>query len=155
MKTLILYYSRTGTTKKVAERLASVLGADIENVVDNVNRSGIRGYMISGRDAVKKTLIKINPLTHNISDYDLVIIGTPVWAWTMSAPIKSLITELKDNLKQVAFFCTQGGEGNQGAISNMIKLSGKEPLASLSLLNKKVVKDQIEKEINDFVSKLK
>ena len=155
MKTLILYYSRTGTTKKVAEKLASILGADIESVVDNVNRSGIRGYMISGRDAIKKTLIKINPISHNISDYDLVIIGTPVWAWTMSNPIRTLITEQKDNLKQVAFFCTQGGEGDQGAISNMIKLSEKEPLASLSLLTKKVVKDQIEEEVNDFVNKLK
>jgi len=154
MKTLILFYSRTGTTRKVAEKLANVLGADIEEVSDNINRSGLRGYIISGRDAVKKKLVKINPINHNVLDYDLVIIGTPVWAWSMSNPIRSLITEQKDNFKQVAFFCTQGGEGNQGAISDMIKLSEKEPMATLSLLTKKVVKGQIENEIEDFVKKL-
>lgn len=150
MKTLILFYSRTGTTRKVAEKMATILGADIEEVSDSINRSGIRGYLISGKEAVSKKIIKINPIIHNVSDYDLVIIGTPVWAWTMSSPIRSLITEQKENFKQVAFFCTQGGEGNQGALSDMIKLSNKEPIATLSLLTKKVLHDQIEEDINNF-----
>lgn len=150
MKTLVLFYSRTGTTKKVAEKIATILGADIEEISDNINRSGVRGYLISGKEAVLKKINKINPIIHNISDYDLVIIGTPVWAWTMSSPIRSLITEQKENFKQVAFFCTQGGEGNQGALSDMIKLSNKEPIAILSLLTKKVVHDQIEEDINNF-----
>lgn len=150
MKTLILFYSRTGTTKKVAEKIATILKADIEEVSDSINRSGIRGYLIAGKEAVSKKIITINPIINNISDYDLVIIGTPVWAWTMSSPIRSLITEQKENFKQVAFFCTQGGEGNQGALSDMIKLSNKEPIATLSLLTKKVLHDQIEEDINNF-----
>lgn len=152
MKTLILFYSRTGTTKKVAEKLAPMLGADIEEISDNINRAGVSGYLISGRDAAFKKLTKINSISHNISDYDLVIIGTPVWAWTMSSPIRTLITEQGDKVKQVAFFCTQGGEGNQGALPDMAKLINKKPLSTLSLLTKKVVKDQIEEDLNNFIA---
>jgi flavodoxin len=154
MKTLILFYSRTGTTRKVAEKIAKILEADIEEISDNINRSGLRGYLISGKEAVSKKNNKINPITHDVSDYDLVIIGTPVWAWTMSSPVRSLITEQKDKFKKVAFFCTQGGEGNQGALSDMIKLSNKEPIATLSLLTKKVVRDEIEEDVDNFTKSL-
>lgn len=154
MKTLILYYSRTGTTKKLAEKLANSLSADIEEVSETINRSGARGYLLSGRDAAFKKLTKINPISHNLSEYDLVVIGTPVWAWTMSSPIRTLITEQKDNIKKVAFFCTQGGEGNQGALPSMAKLIGKDPLASLSLLTKEVIGEKPSDFLNDFINKL-
>jgi flavodoxin len=43
MKTLVVYYSRTGTTRKVAEAIAGILRCDIEEVVDTKKRSGILG----------------------------------------------------------------------------------------------------------------
>jgi flavodoxin len=154
MKTLILFYSRTGTTKKVAEKLAVIFSADIEEIFDTVNRSGAKGYLLSGRDATLKKMTKIKPLVHNLSDYDLVIIGTPIWAWTMSTPIRTLLTEQKDKIKQAAFFCTQSGSGAQGAFSNMAELINKQPLASLNLLTKEVAQDKISEALNNFVARI-
>ena len=45
------------------------------------NRAGIIGYLFAGRDAVRKKLTKLKPLKFNPTDYDLVIIGTPIWAY--------------------------------------------------------------------------
>ena len=56
MKILIAYYSRTGSTKIVAEKLMAMTGADIEEIKDKTDRSGIIGYMRSGREAMKKIL---------------------------------------------------------------------------------------------------
>jgi flavodoxin len=154
MKTLILFYSRTGTTRKVAEKLSSILQADIEEVFDTADRAGASGYLLSGRDATLKKLTTLKPLARKVSDYDLVIIGTPIWAWTMSTPILTLLTEQKSNMPQVAFFCTQGGSGSQRAFAGMAEITGKKPVATLELLTKEVVQDQFSEAINNFVDKI-
>lgn len=109
-KILIVYYSRTGATKKVAEILREKLNCDSEEIIDTKNRSGALGYIMSGRDAMKKKLTKLQPLKKNVADYDLVIIGTPTWVYTLSTPIRTFISENKEKIKSVAIFYTMGGE---------------------------------------------
>ena len=155
MKTLILYYSRTGTTKKVALKLAEALQAEVEEVFDTVNRAGVLGYVTAGRSATMKKLTKIKPLTSNLADYDLVIIGTPIWAWDVSTPIRTLLSEQKDKIKQTAFFCTEGGSGDEKAFVNMAWIINKKPLAVLALLTKEVAQNNFVEKLNEFVNKIK
>lgn len=51
---LVVYYSRTGATRKVAEYITKQLGADMEEIIDMKKRSGIWGFLIGGRDALRK-----------------------------------------------------------------------------------------------------
>jgi flavodoxin len=155
MKTLILFYSRTGLTKRVAEKIAEALGADIEEVIDTADRSGANGYLISGRDAALNRLAKIKDLNHNLSNYDLVVVGTPIWAWNMATPIRTVLSEQKDKIKQTAFFCTQGDSGAKQAFSKMARLIGRDPIDCLALKSKEVVNDKIQKSLEEFVVKLK
>ncbi len=53
MKTLVVYYSRTGNTKLIGDELAAVLGADVEELKDRDDRSGRMGYIRAGRDALR------------------------------------------------------------------------------------------------------
>jgi flavodoxin len=154
MKTLILFYSRTGITKKIAENLTNSLGADIEEVFDTVNRSGVFGYMRAGKDAISKKLTIIKPLIHNLADYDLIIIGTPVWVGLMATPIRTIITEQKDKIKQVALFCTQGANYTQGALADMTKLLEKQIVATLELSTKEVAQNNFTEKLNKFVSEI-
>ena len=108
MKILIVYYSRTGVTKKVAEILQQKLNCDSEEIISVKDRKGPIGYMISGREAMQGTLAEIKPIISNPADYELVIIGTPVWAFTMSSPTRTFLTEQKDKLKKVAFLSNHG-----------------------------------------------
>jgi len=112
MKTLVVYYSRTGTTRKVAEAIAGILRCDIEEVVDTKKRSGILGWLRSGRDAGSKKLTTIEKIKMHPNLYDVVIIGTPVWNNKMSTPIRTYISEYREHFKEVAFFCTQDGSEN-------------------------------------------
>ena len=52
MKTLVIYYTRTGNAKFLAETIAAELGADIEEVIDLKKRQGKLGWLSAGRDAM-------------------------------------------------------------------------------------------------------
>jgi flavodoxin len=51
MKALIVYYSRTGRTKKIAKEIQLGIKAEIEEIKDSKNRKGILGWLSAGRDA--------------------------------------------------------------------------------------------------------
>jgi flavodoxin len=154
-KILVAYYSRTGTTRKVAEMLAQKLGAELEEIKDTVDRSGIKGYLLSGRDATLKKLTELYPIAKNPADYNLVLVGTPIWSWNVSTPIRTYVTEQKNNLKSVAFFCTMGGSGDGRAFATLSEISGQKPLATLALITREVTAGDIEKSIMDFIEKLR
>lgn len=154
-KILVVYYSRTETTKKVAIKLAEKLEADLEEIRDTVDRKGVKGYLISGRDATLRKLTTLLKSEKNPADYDLVIIGTPIWSWNMSVPVRTYITENKDKFKEVAFFCTMGGSGDERAFGEMGEIIGKKPLATLTFKTVEVVKGLTEDKVSEFVGKLK
>jgi flavodoxin len=131
MQALVVYYSRTGHTRKVGEEIAKELSCDVEEIVDTVNRSGPIGYIYSGKQASMKELTKLQPLKKDISTYDIVIIGTPVWAATMSTPIRTFIVENKDKIKMAAFFITLGGMAADTTLKDLEGLYGKKPRATL------------------------
>jgi len=54
MRALVVYYSRTGHTKKVGDGIAKELQCDSEELIDTVNRSGPIGWLNSGRQAMRK-----------------------------------------------------------------------------------------------------
>ena len=110
MKPLVVFYSRTGTTKKVGEALADLIQCDSEELIDTKKRTGPLGFLRSGRDAARNKLTVLGPLIHDPALYDVVALGTPVWSGLMSSPMRTYITNNKSKFNGVAFFCTQGGE---------------------------------------------
>jgi flavodoxin len=155
MKILIAFYSRTGTTKKIAEAIASKKGADVEIIIDTVERGGAMGFLRSGRDAMKKKLTKLGPLKFEPDQYDLVIIGTPIWGWNMSVPVRTYVTEQKNKFKNVAFFCTMGGSGDETAFSEMENIIGKKPIVTLAIKTKDVATNNYSGSLEEFISKIR
>ncbi|MEI7497765.1 MAG: flavodoxin [Candidatus Falkowbacteria bacterium] len=151
MKTLILYYSRTGTTRKLAEYLAGKLGADLEKVKDTVDRSGAMGYLSAGKDATLRKLTKIEPIHATISNYDLVILATPIWSWNLSVPIRTLAEEYKTEFKNIALVCTMGGSGDLRAKKDLEVIINKKIELQLALTTKEVVMGTFESKANDFI----
>jgi flavodoxin len=155
MKILVVYYSRTGTTKKVGEEIAKKLGADVEEIIDTVDRNGPKGWLYAGRDAMKKRLTKLKKPKLNPADYDLVIVGTPIWAWNVSAPVRTYLTAFKRKFKKVAFFCTMGSQGAENAFKEMGEVIDKKPVATISLTTKEVVGENYLDEVEAFVATLR
>ncbi|MGD2247145.1 MAG: NAD(P)H-dependent oxidoreductase [Candidatus Methanofastidiosia archaeon] len=154
MKTLVVYYSRTGHTKKVAKAIADTLSSDIEEIVDGQNRSGPIGFLRSGYQAYRKSLIDIKDLKKDVSEYDVVIIGTPVWAGTVSSPVRTFLHIYKDYFNKVAFFSTHGGDEPQKEFNEMKATCGKTPVCTASFSEKEADANRIE-DINQFAAELK
>jgi flavodoxin len=137
-RVLVVYYSRTDTTRKVAEELQHDLNADIEEIIDKKNRGGSIGWLMAGRDAGNKTLTEILDLSRDPSNYDLVVIGSPVWNDTVSTPIRTYLTKYRGSLSKVAFFTTHDSE-ETNAIHDMEEILGIEPVAYVQLRRKQDV----------------
>jgi len=152
MKALVVFYSRTGNTRKVGNKIAKILKADIDEIIDMKDRRGIIGWFVSGKDASQGNPAQIkNKL--NPEKYDLLIIGTPVWAWTITPAIRAYLRKynLKGKKPKIAFFCTCGGNSSK-TFTEMQALS-KKPLASLVVSDKKLVCS--DKEIKEFCDVLR
>ncbi|ACC74883.1 flavodoxin [Paraburkholderia phymatum] len=131
-KILVVYYSRSGTTQRIAELLASELGADIEAIREpgeHAARRGARGYVRSLLDALRHRDVRVMPPIHDLSAYDAVVVGTPVWASHASAPAVAWLKAQHAHIRHLALFCTLGGRGSQPALDQMAKAVGKTPLA--------------------------
>jgi flavodoxin len=155
MKTLVLYFSRTGTTKKAAVAIANALQCDIEEIKENKTRAGIRGWLTAGRDASRGSLTRIKDIGRDISAYDIIIIGGPIWAWNVCPPVRTFLVQFMDQIKNAAFFCTEGGSGSEKAFYSMEKAAGKVPLATLVLKSAEVKSGQYPEKVSAFVDKIR
>ena len=130
--TLCLYYSRTGTTEKLSREIAQELGCEMVRLEDGVDRAGLKGWLRSGMQAMSRRLPPVRkPKTAlPLSVYDLVIIGTPVWAGRCSAPVRSFLMEYGEELRRVAYVITRGGEEHYEAVFDQMDLYVRSPRVS-------------------------
>jgi len=128
---LVVYYSRTGTTRKVAESLTAALRCDSDEIIEAGSRLGMLGYLRSLLEARRRVASRIAAAGKDPSLYDLVVIGTPVWAWSLSSPVRAYLLANRAKLPAVAFFCTLGGAGSDRAFDQMQELTGKRPVGRL------------------------
>lgn len=154
MANLIAFYSRTGITKKVAELLAKRSAWEIEEIRDTCDRSGAKGYLLAGQEAVRGDLTKLQPFGNNISSFDTLIIGTPIWAWTMAPAVRTFLVENQGKFKKVAFFCTMGGSGSQRAFRKMAELINLQPVSTLALGTKEVVATDYSTKLDRFIKEI-
>jgi flavodoxin len=154
-KVLVVYYSKTGNTERVAKDVASALHADIEKLVDRKNRKGFWAWFGSGRDAMKKIKTELEPLQKDPQNYDLVIAGTPVWAWNITPAIRKYLDMNKDKLKQTAYFVTSGNTPAEKIVPLCEEVTGKKAATYAGFTAKELKDDKIYREkLSKFVEEL-
>jgi flavodoxin len=149
-RTLVVYYSRTGTTRTAARQIAHGLSADLEEIEPYASRSGIVGYLRSSIEATLGRLTGIEPLIYEPEDYDLVVVGSPVWNASLASPVRTYLAENHTRIKRVAFFCTFGRYGSEPVLEQMATLCGTKPVASLVLRDGEVARGAAHSAIERF-----
>ncbi|WP_413675536.1 flavodoxin family protein [Massilia cellulosiltytica] len=100
MKTcLVVYYSRTGITQEVAQRIAAECACDIEPIRDMRSRRGVAGYVRCCHEAFSHKTPAIAPMSRHPGDYELVILGAPVWVGRLSAPMRITCMRTRDGCR--------------------------------------------------------
>ena len=151
---LVVSYSWTGTTRKVAESLAAALRCDSEAIIEVRSRSGMLGYLRSLLEARRQVPSRIAAAGKDPSRYDLVVVGTPVWAWSLSSPVRAYLLANKPGLPAVAFFCTLGGAGSDRTFSQMQELAGKRPVGCLAVTARDVASAAYQPQVATFAEAL-
>ncbi|SFS13943.1 Flavodoxin [Dyella sp. OK004] len=151
---LVVYYSRSGTTRQVAKQLAEKLGADLLAVQDIQSRRGLSGYLRSALEVMGRSLPAIEPTCTPLSRYDLIVLGTPVWMGRLSSPMRRFLNDHAPQMRKAAFFTTMGGKDARRAFADMQELLNHPPVATLALTHGQVLHDQCLAPIHDFASEL-
>ncbi len=135
-RVLVVCYSWTGHTLKLARAIAQALApasADLEVLHDVRPRNGWRDYLRSALEALRHRPADIVEPTHRSGPYDLVVVGTPVWAGNVASPVRNYLQQRHGRLPRLALFCTCGGSSQEKVLNDMATLAGTAPQATLAL----------------------
>lgn len=151
-KLLICYFSATGTTKRVAEKLDEILNGDLFEIepvnkytnedldwTNKQSRSTLEMKDESSRPEVKG---KVN----NIEEYNKVIIGFPVWWYREPSIIDTFIEENDLKGKDIYVYVTSGGSTYEGSLKHL-----KEMYSELNFVSGKTLNHIHENEIREWV----
>lgn len=151
---LVVFYSRTGTTRTVADAIRRELRCDIDRIFDLTPRDGVRGYLRAGFDAFFHRPARLQSMNTDPRDYDLVVVGTPVWNASVSAPVRTYLEENADRFKRVAFFLTHGGSSATRVLRQMEEACGHPAAVTLVLRADEVRRGACDARVRTFASAL-
>jgi flavodoxin len=155
MKTLVVYFSLTGSTEFVAKIICEQLDADLCEVVDKKHKKGKLIYLKGGSASFREKLTKIE-VSKSIDDYDLIIIGSPVWAGKITPAIRTFLSLNDFSQKKGAFFITLGGDKPEKSFENMRRTTGfSSVVKELAVSNMIEDKKEVEKMVIDWCEDIK
>ncbi len=111
MKRIVVYYSYTGNTKKIAEEVKNKLNCDIlelepENAFSDDYDEVVEEYQ---NNSIDNKEVPIKDINVNLDEYDEIIIGTPVWWYTISPVVVTFLKKYDLSGKKIYPFSTNAG----------------------------------------------
>lgn len=152
MKTLIVYYSYTNNTEKVAKRIAELKKYDILKLEPLVDYSTDYQKVVDEEEAKmdSEEIVELKPINVDLNQYDRIILGTPVWWYTMAPVVRSFLSSNNLNGKKVIAFIINGGWIGH-TVEDIKKYCEVESHINLKFNGDKI---QDEKSLSDWISSL-
>lgn len=119
-KILVVYFSETGNTQKLAKLISDEVGGDfrrIETVKPYPTGEALFNYTKNERD--KDARPELKDLDINIDDYDVIFIGYPIWWYTLPMPLYTFFETFDFSGKIIVPFNTHEGSGESGTYSTI------------------------------------
>lgn len=137
---LVVYFSRTGRTKIIAEKIAKYLGADIKEIVGSEDFSSLWGALKLSYRVLAKTKTQLKDPPKIEACYKTIWIGSPVHASSLASPLYTWICDNKDALREegrkISLFATGGGMGYDGMFSQAETLIGVKATNKIAVFHK-------------------
>lgn len=144
---LIVYYSRSGNSRKIAYELKDLLNCHIDEIKDLKNRKGIGGFIKGGRDALKENITSINYENNLSHKYSKLILCGPIWAANISPALRTYILSNKKKFpKEIFYVSVYGGSGEEKYHEKMEEIF-KGSITKLCTIKNKEIKTETFKSI--------
>ena len=124
-KVLVSYFSASGVTKRVAEKIAKAINGDLFEIeptqkytsedLDWTNKQSRSSIEMQNKTFRPQILNKVS----NIIEYDTVVLGFPVWWYTAPTIINTFIEENNLKEKNIYIFVTSGGSSSEGSFKDL------------------------------------
>jgi flavodoxin len=151
MKSLVVYYSRSGNTRFVAEKISQKIGGDIEEIIDKKRRKGPLGFLIGGFDATRGRITEIAEIKKSPIDYDLIVVGTPMWNKRITPAVRTYLKNNNLSKKKVALFCTSLGSQPDRVFKTLKEIMhGCIFVGELAMSHAQKDREDTEKKISDW-----
>lgn len=152
MKTLIVYYSYTNNTEKVAKRIAELKKYDILKLEPLIDYSADYQKVVDEEEVKmdSEEIVELKPINVDLNQYDRIILGTPVWWYTMAPVVRSFLSSNNLNGKKVIAFITNGGWIGH-TVEDIKKYCEIENYINLKFNSDKI---QNEKSLSDWINSL-
>lgn len=150
-KVLVTYFSATGTTKDVAERIAEAVGADLAEIApaevyteadldwhDKTSRSSVEMADENSRPAIKE--MSVSP-----ADYDVIFVGFPVWWDLAPRQVNTFIESNELAGKTIVPFATSGGSSIDNSVKDLRRL-----YPSLTITDGRLLNNESKQTISDW-----
>lgn len=138
MRVAVVYFSLEGNTKYVAEKIAKELNADMIQLipVKEYPTGKVSKFFWGGKSTTFKETPKLESYQFDPDNYELVILGTPIWAGTFVPPLRTFLKKTKLTGKKVAMFANcSGGSAEKCFMQLENELSDCTVLSTLRLID--------------------
>lgn len=155
MKTLIVYYSLEGNTDYVARKIADRTDADLLRLRPKkaYKDKGFSKFIWGGKSAVMAEAPELEPYDADLTSYERIIFGFPVWAGTFAPPMRTFVKENKAALadKNIVSYACQSGVGGEKALKKLEDLIGKSFEHAVAFIDpKSKISPSTDAEIDKF-----
>lgn len=156
-KILITYYSRSGHCRRVAEEISRKLNCDVQGIYTQTDYPlGFWGFQKALFDTAVNRNIAIDIGKRDLNDYDLVLVGSPIWFGRMAQPVRVFLKKYRGEIRNIGFFCTQdGNSGAEKVFHQMSQLSGKSPAVTFRVSSAEIRNETFRKKVAQFVELFK
>ena len=144
---LVVYYSLEGNTQIIAETIADeTSGTLLALKPEKEIGTGFTKYLWGGSQVFMKKKPPLKPLEADPADFDMLFIGTPVWAWTYAPPLASFFHQASFQHKRTALFCCHGGQKGKTLNHMRKQLTGNQVLGEIDFFDplKKETKSSVQ-----------
>ena len=137
-KILVIVYSWTGTSRKVAQLLCSQQGWPMAEIGDVRRRAGVAGNLRCLLDALFRRHPPIRYEGPPPADFDTVVLVSPIWAQRLAGPMRSFLSLRRAQLPAVAVVSVMGGRGAPNAVAEIERILGRAPVLDTAFTSREV-----------------
>lgn len=152
---LIVYYSRSGNSKKIACELKNLLNCHIDEIKDLKNRKGIGGFIKGGRDALNGNITSINYENNLSHKYSKLILCGPIWAANISPALRTyILTNRKKFPKEIFYISVYGGSGEEKYDKKMEEIFSGSITKLCTIKNKEIKTEEFKNTLKKVIKVL-
>jgi len=156
MKTAVVFYSYDGNSAFVAQHLKKCLNADLVQLYlqDEKKRGKFASILWGGAMVFSRKNPPLKPYDFNPAVYDLIILGSPVWAGSPAPPLKTFLSQTPVTGKKLALFVCHGGGPGKSLDKFKALVSGNEIVSTADFKEPRRNKEEVQKQITEWVGKI-